>query len=140
MFCGPDWTKGGPHENEFWHFSNIKINITNRAQKVDKKNEVICLVYFSLPELWSLNCPEQCIFFKFVLTSARNTNLPKQFIYIQLKDLVMLFQKIVWFLGVWAIVHEILRNKIFKKMLIQQKFNEIHQLEALLLYTFHFDV
>ena len=30
-------TKVGPHENEFWQFSNTKMNITNRAQKVDEK-------------------------------------------------------------------------------------------------------
>ena len=30
-------TKVGPHENEFWQFSNTKMEITNRAQKVDEK-------------------------------------------------------------------------------------------------------
>ena len=28
---------GGPQENEFWLFSNIKMNVTVRAEKVDKK-------------------------------------------------------------------------------------------------------
>ena len=27
----------GPHKNEFWQFSNAKMNIANRAQKVDEK-------------------------------------------------------------------------------------------------------
>ena len=30
-------SKGGPHENEFWLFSNTKMNITNRVEKVDEK-------------------------------------------------------------------------------------------------------
>ena len=30
-------TKGGPHENEFWLFSNRKMNVTNRVGKVDEK-------------------------------------------------------------------------------------------------------
>ena len=31
VFCRPEWTKlkGGPHENEFWQFSNTKMNITD---------------------------------------------------------------------------------------------------------------
>ena len=36
----------GPHENEFWQFSNAKMNITNRAPKVDEKDGFICLVSF----------------------------------------------------------------------------------------------
>ena len=34
--------KGGLHENEFWPFSNTKMNATN-TEKVDEKNGVICL-------------------------------------------------------------------------------------------------
>ena len=30
-------TQVGSHENEFWQFSNTRMNITNRAQKVDEK-------------------------------------------------------------------------------------------------------
>ena len=44
----------------------------------------------------------------------------------------MLFQKIVWFIGVWATIHEILREKISKKVATQQKFNKIHELQTLL--------
>ena len=46
----------------------------------------------------------------------------KQFSYMHLKVLIMLFQKMLWFLGVWAIAHEILAIKTSKKMLNQQKF------------------
>ena len=30
-------TKVGPHENEFWQFSNTKMNITNRGKNEDEK-------------------------------------------------------------------------------------------------------
>ena len=36
--------KGGPHENEFWEFSNAKMSFLNRARKADKKSAVICLI------------------------------------------------------------------------------------------------
>ena len=44
----------------------------------------------------------------------------------------MLFKKKVCFIGVWATVHEILRIKISKKVLTQQKSNKIHQLQGLI--------
>ena len=40
----------------------------------------------------------------------------------QLKVLITVFQKMKWFIDVWATVHEI---KISKKLLTQQKFNKI---------------
>ena len=46
-----------------------------------------------------------------------NWNLWKQFIYIYLKDLIMLFQRIVCFTGTRATAHKILRIKIIKKVI-----------------------
>ena len=70
------------------------ICINELPSNIDKKKSV---TNFFFPELWSLNCPKWCIFCKFVLTSAGNLNILKQFISIHLKDLIMLFQKIVFF-------------------------------------------
>ena len=36
--------KRGPHQNEFWLFSNTKVNVKNREEKVDEKNGIVCLV------------------------------------------------------------------------------------------------
>ena len=55
------------------------------------------------------------IFYNFVLTSARNLSLLKQFTYMHLKVLTILFQKMLWFIGIWAAVHEKLTIKILKK-------------------------
>ena len=101
---------------------------TVRAEKVEEKNGVICLV-FMFPS-WAMVCKlsKKCIFYNFVLTSARNLSLLKQCTYVHLKVLLPLFQKIVWFIGVQANVHEILAIKISKNMLTQQKFNKILRL------------
>ena len=55
-----------------------------------------------------------------------------------LKVLITLFQKTLlnffrkWYIGVRATVHEVLRIKIFKKMLTQQKFHKIFLLQTLI--------
>ena len=73
-------------------------------------------VYFScfLPELLSVNCPKKRIFYNFVLTLVRNLSLLKRSAYMHLKVLFPFFQKMVWFIGVQATVHEILAIKISK--------------------------
>ena len=73
---------------------------TVRAEKVDEKmGSFVSFPSFFL-ELWTLNCPKKCIFCNFVLTSARNLNLLKQFTYMDLKVLITVFQKMIWFIGV----------------------------------------
>ena len=49
-----------------------------------------------------------------------------------LKVLITLIQKMTWFVGVSAIVHEILAIKIPKKMLTQQKFDKVLWLQTLI--------
>ena len=85
-----------------------------------------------LPHLWSLNCSKKCIFCNLLLTWARNLSLSKQFTYMDLRVLITVFQKMIWFIGVWATVHEILAIKISKTMLTQQKFNKIFWFQTLI--------
>ena len=107
---------GRRHENEFWQFSNTKVNIREQLELKDKiKNGVSCLVSFFPSWVMVLKLPKIVHFCKLVLILARNLNLLMQFIYIHLKYFIMLFQKIVYFIEEWAIVHEIVRNKIPKK-------------------------
>ena len=56
-------------------------------------------------------------FHNFVLTLARNLNLLKQFIYIHLKVLITLFQKMVKFIG----VQDTVRSHVFFLNLISTK-------------------
>ena len=68
-----------------------------------------------LPELWSLNCSKKYIFCNFVLTSARNLSLLKEFTYMGLKVFITFFQKMICLIRVWATVYGILAIKIAKK-------------------------
>ena len=104
----------------------------SRAEKVEEKMGLF--VYFPclLRELWSLNCQKKCIFCNFVQTSARNLSLLKQFAYMDLKVLITVFQKMMWFIGVWATVHEILAIKTSKMMLTQQRFNKVLRFQTLI--------
>ena len=45
-FADQNGPKREPYEKEFWQFSNTKMNIANRAQKLDEKYVVSCLVSF----------------------------------------------------------------------------------------------
>ena len=101
------------------------------AEKVDEKMEWSVQLPRFLPELWSLNCPKKYIFCNFVLTSARNLSLLKQFTYTKLKVLITVFQILIWFIGVWATIHEISAIKSSKTMLTQQKFNKVLRFQTL---------
>ena len=48
------------------------------AEKVDEKNGVTYLVIMFPSDLWSFNCPKECIFCNFVLTAAANLNMLMQ--------------------------------------------------------------
>ena len=69
-------------------------------EKLESFVQFLCF----LPELWSINCPKKCIFYNFVVTSARNLGLLKQFTYMRLKVLTTLFQKMVWFILVILVI------------------------------------
>ena len=74
-----------------------------RAEKVDEKDGVICLVSKGpcfLPELWSMNFPKKYIFNNYVLTLTRNLSLSEQFTYMHLEVPITFFQKMIWFIGI----------------------------------------
>ena len=54
-----------------------------------------------------------CIFCNFVLTSARNLSVLKQFTYMDLKVFITVSQKMTCLIGVWATVH--INNENIKK-------------------------
>ena len=81
-------SKRGPHENESWLFSNTKINVTNRVEKVDEKWDDLSSFQVSF-----LSCIEKCIFYNFALNSARSVSMLKQFTYFILKLSLHSFRK-----------------------------------------------
>ena len=70
----------------------------------------ICPVFTFPAWVMVLNLSKKVHFFcNFVLTSAENLSLLKQFPYIHLKDLIMHFQKMVLFIMLWLTVSKIIR-------------------------------
>ena len=92
------------HKNEFWTFSNSEVNITNKLEKVDQKNGVICLVSMLSSWVMVLKLSKKWLFCNFMLTSARNLSWLKQFTYMHLKGLVTHFQKLMLFIMLWLTV------------------------------------
>ena len=97
----------------FDYFQIQKLMLqTVRADKVHEKNRVISLV--SMFASWVLVrklSKKKKIFYNFVLTSARTRSQLMRVTYMHVKVLITLFQKIVWFIEVWATAHEILAIK-----------------------------
>ena len=105
--------RGGSHENEFWLFSNTKMNAKNRAKKADENNGVICLVSMFSYWVMVLKLSKKCIVCYIMLTSERNLNLLKLLTYMQMEFLITFFQKMIWVIGVSATVNKIsaIKNK-----------------------------
>ena len=132
VFYRPEMAKGDHIKMNFGYFQIQKRMLqTVRALKVDDKNEVICLVSMFLSWVMVFKLSKKEHFYNFVLTSGRNLSLLKRFTYMHLKVLTILFQKLLWFIGIWANVHEILTIKISKKVLPHEKFNKILWLQTL---------
>ena len=82
FFIDQNGRKGRPNKNRFWLFSNRKMNVTVRAEKVDGKNRVICLVSMFSSWVMVLKLCKKVYFFpNFVRTSAKNLSLWNEFTY-----------------------------------------------------------
>ena len=101
--------RGDHMKINFEYFQTQKwILQTVRSQKVHEKNGVICLVSILPSWVMVLKLSKKCIFCNFMLTSARNLSLLKQFTYIHLKRLVTHLQEMILFIRLWLPVSEIL--------------------------------
>ena len=105
---------------------------TVRAEKVDEKNGVICLV--SMFPSWVMvhKFSKKGHFLQFCADLSKKSKSVKA-IYIYASEvLITLFQKMIFSIRFWATVHEILTIKISEKMLTQQTFNKILRLQTLI--------
>ena len=85
--------KEGPHENEFWIFSNTKMNVTNRVEKEDEKWGHLSFVKFP-SWVMALNLSRKVHFLQFCADSSKKPK-PVRAIYVfHLKVLTTLFEKI----------------------------------------------
>ena len=85
-----------------------KWNIpTDRAQRWDGKNGVICLVMFT-PKVMVVKMSKIAHFLYFLLMPAKNQSQFGQNTYVHLKDLIQLSQKMIWIVGFWDTISKIL--------------------------------
>ena len=134
VFYTSEWTKRWTTWKWILTIFKYKNECYEQLEWKNQMKKMGSFVYFPcfLPELWPLNVLKTCISCNFVLTSARNVSLWKQFPYMHLNSLITLFQEMVWFIGVWATTDETLAIKISKKMPTQQKFNKVLWLQTLI--------
>ena len=124
-FANQNGSKGGPHEDEFWVFTNTKMNITNRVEKVVEKMRSFVKFLSFLPEFPSFNLSRKVNFLPFCADFSKKPKSVKAISIFRLKVLTTLLQKMIWFIRVWATFYEMLATKILKNMLTHQKFNKI---------------
>ena len=109
-----------------------QMNITNTVGKVDEKITVICLVFKFSSWVMALNLSRKVHILQFCADFSKNLNSVKAIYIFHPKVLTTFSQKMIWFIGVWATLYEILATKISKNMLTQQKFNKIVWLRTLI--------
>ena len=73
---------------------------TVRMEKVDEKNEVICLVFMFLSKIVTLNLSRKVHFFQFCADPSKKPKSVKAIYIVHMKALTTLFQKMIWFIGV----------------------------------------
>ena len=81
--------------------NNNDNNSNNNSNNNNNNNKLTYLSSFHVSLQSYLQIVKiQCIFCNFVVASHGNISLIKEFIYMYLKVLITLFQKMVWFVGV----------------------------------------
>ena len=76
-------------ELNFEGLQMLKWNIpTDRAQRVDGKNGVICLVIIFTPQVMVIKMPKMAYFLYFLLMPAKNQSQLGQNIYMHLKEVI----------------------------------------------------
>ena len=128
--------QNGPKDDHMkmnFDYSHIKWWLLQivRVEKVDEKNEIICLVSTFSSWVMVLKLFKKVHFMQFC-AELSNLSLWKQFPSMHLKFLITLFQKLVCFIRAWNNIHEILAIKKSKKMLTQQKLNKFFWLQTLI--------
>ena len=111
LFYRPEWTKGGTTWK--WMLSIFQIQKwilqTVRAEKVDEKNGLICVVSMFSFRVMVLKLSKKVYFLQFCSDLSKFVvSLLKQFTYMHLKGLVIHFQKMVLCKLLWLTVSEIL--------------------------------
>ena len=124
-FYKPEWIIRGATWKWILTIFKYKNEYYKQSRKSRWKNEVICLVFKFSFWVMALNLSRKVNFLPFCADFSTKRKCVKAIYIFHLKVLTTLFQKMIWFIGVWATFYEILAIKISKNMLTQQKFNKI---------------
>ena len=84
------------------------------SRKSRWKNEVICLVFKFLSWVMALNLSRKAHFLQFLADFSKKPKSVKAISIFHSKVLTTFFQKMIWLIGVWATLYEILAIKISK--------------------------
>ena len=125
--------RGDPTKMNFDIFQIQKwiMNITKELIKQMKK-WVICLVPFFSSSVMVLKLPKIVHLLQICADFTKKSRSIKAICLYLSERPHQAYLENCSFIGVWATVHKILRNKISKKELALQKFDEISQLQALI--------
>ena len=119
------WVKRGTTWKQILTIFKYKNKYYKQSRKSSRKNEIICIVFKFPFWVMALNSSRKVNVLPFCADFSRKPKSVKAIYIFHLKVLTTLFQKMIWFIGVWATFYEILAIKISKNMLTQQKFNKI---------------
>ena len=63
VFCRPEWTKGGPHKNEFLQFSNAKMEVPKQIGHEKQMKKMASLVLYSYLLRYGPEIVKNCVLF-----------------------------------------------------------------------------
>ena len=109
VFYRPEWTEVINLKMNLKYFQIQKWMLeADRAEKVDEKSVVICVVFIFPSWVMILKLSKKCIFSILCWPQQKSLGMLKQFTYMHLKRLVMCFQKMLLFTMLWLHVLKIL--------------------------------
>ena len=109
VFYRPEWTEVINLKMNLKYFQIQKWMLeADRAEKIDEKNVVICVVFIFPSWVMILKLSKKCIFSILCWPQQKSLGMLKQFTYMHLKRLVMRFQKMLLFTMLWLHVLKIL--------------------------------
>ena len=132
-FAYQNGPKGGPNENEFRYFSNTKMNITSSySSKRRWKNGAICLVSFLIFWVMVLKLPKMVQFLPiWDNLSKESKSIGSLYSYASERLHYALSENSMFYRRLSTSSQDIEEWNI-KKVLTQQKFNEVYQIQTLI--------
>ena len=124
-FYRPEWIKRGTTWKWILTIFKYKNEYYKQSRKSRWKNEVICLVFKFPSWVMALNLSRKVHFLQFCADFSKKPKSVKAIYIFHLKVLTTLFQKMIWFIGVWTTLYTTLAIEISKNMLTQLKFDKI---------------